>query len=191
MKIGKALITIGLLALTLAFGFKVARAQEDRLPVESSSSPIHPGYAMLDANGENVLTSGGAVSTMQTCGQCHDTDFIVSHSYHADLGLSSYQSHTETWNASDGLFGEFDPFTYRYLSGEEDERIDLTTPDWLMTYGWRVPGGGPAVRPALQQEQSGNEYRQPGNRGAGTLGLVGIRHYRDELLPLPHDLPEQ
>ena len=25
------------------------------------------------------------------------------------------------------------------------QRLDLTTPDWLLTYGWRVPGGGPAV----------------------------------------------
>ena len=145
MKKGKALITIGLLAFILAFGFKAALAQGDRSPAENSSSPIHPGFAMLDAHGENVLLSGEAASTMQTCGQCHDTEFIVSHSYHADLGLSGYQSSPETWIASDGLFGEFDPFTYRYLSGEDDERIDLTTPDWLMTYGWRVPGGGPAV----------------------------------------------
>jgi thiosulfate reductase cytochrome b subunit len=82
---------------------------------------------------------------MKTCGECHDTEFIVSHSYHADLGLSDYEAHAETWNASDGLFGEFDPINYRYLSAEGDERFDLTMPDWLKTYGWRVPGGGPAV----------------------------------------------
>ena len=39
--------------------------------------------------GQNVLDSGQPVSTMKTCGQCHDTDFIASHSFHTDLGLSS------------------------------------------------------------------------------------------------------
>ena len=46
-------------------------------------SPIHPTFPLLDENGENVLESGGAVSTMKTCGECHDTEFIVEHSYHA------------------------------------------------------------------------------------------------------------
>jgi thiosulfate reductase cytochrome b subunit len=140
-----ALITIGILVLVLSFGFNAAFAQGNRAPAKATISPIHPGYAMLDADGMNVLESGQAVSTMQTCGQCHDTGFIASHSYHADLGLSSYNASAESWNASDGLFGEFDPFAYRYLSSLDDERIDLTTPDWLKTYGWRVPGGGPAV----------------------------------------------
>ena len=35
-------------------------------------------------------TSGQAVSTMQTCGSCHDTTFIEQHSFHADLGLSDF-----------------------------------------------------------------------------------------------------
>ncbi|MBN1450444.1 MAG: cytochrome b/b6 domain-containing protein [Anaerolineales bacterium] len=141
----KALIAIGILILVLAFGFNLAFAQEDHTPVVATASPIHPGYAMLDADGANVLESGRAASTMQTCGQCHDTEFIASHSYHADLGLGDYETSAETWNASDGVFGEFDPLTYRYLSAKGDERLDLTTPDWLKSYGWRVPGGGPAV----------------------------------------------
>lgn len=140
-----ALIAIGVLILVLALGFNLAFAQGDDSPVETTASPIHPGYAMLDADGINVLEGGGAASTMQTCGQCHDTEFIVSHSYHADLGLDDYKASAESWNASEGVFGEFDPLTYRYLSAEGDERLDLTTPDWLMSFGWRVPGGGPAV----------------------------------------------
>ncbi len=140
-----AFITIGILTLVLAFGFNSAYAKEAYTSAKPAASPIHPTYAMLDVRGLNVLESGQPVSTMKTCGECHDTQFIVTHSYHADLGLSSYKASAETWNASDGLFGEFDPFAYRYLSSTDDERIDLTTPDWLKTYGWRVPGGGPAV----------------------------------------------
>jgi thiosulfate reductase cytochrome b subunit len=146
MKKRNLLLTIGILILVLAFGFNTALAKQgESAPTELAASTIHPGYAMLDVDGINVLESERAVSTMQTCGQCHDTNFIVSHSYHADLGLSDYESSAETWNASDGLFGEFDPLAYLYLSAEGDERFDLTTPDWLKAYGWRVPGGGPAV----------------------------------------------
>ncbi|MBV6395597.1 MAG: hypothetical protein HFACDABA_01175 [Anaerolineales bacterium] len=130
--------------VALALGFNTAFARNENRAA-SAVSPLHPTFALLDSNGANVLESGQAASTMTTCGECHDTEFIVSHAYHADLGLSDYQANRETWNASNGLFGKFDPITYRYLSPAGDERIDLTTPEWLMTYGWRVPGGGPAV----------------------------------------------
>jgi thiosulfate reductase cytochrome b subunit len=137
-------LLIAALFIVLAFGINAASAKSESAPA-SATSTIHPTFALLDANGVNVLESGLAVSTMKTCGQCHDTGFIASHSYHADLGLDEYAATSETWNASDGFFGELDPFTYRNLSAKGDERLDLTTPDWLMTYGWRVPGGGPAV----------------------------------------------
>jgi thiosulfate reductase cytochrome b subunit len=106
---------------------------------------LHPNFALLDADGANVLESGGSVSTMQTCGQCHDTNFIQSHAFHSDLGLSDYKE-TKDLNASSGLFGEWDPLTYRYLSQNGDERLDLSTADWLMLNGSRVVGGGPATK---------------------------------------------
>ena len=43
---------------------------------------------LLDRDGLNVLDSGAPISTEQTCGQCHDTEFIASHSFHTDLGMS-------------------------------------------------------------------------------------------------------
>ena len=49
------------------------------------------------------------------------------------------------WDASNGLFGKWDPLTYRYLSQTGDERLDLTTAEWLMVNGARIAGGGPAV----------------------------------------------
>lgn len=47
------------------------------------ANEMHPSIVLLDANGVPVLTSGAPVSTMETCGACHDTDFIVAHDLHA------------------------------------------------------------------------------------------------------------
>lgn len=112
-------------------------------------SPLHPTFMLLDEAGLNVLESGNAVSTMQTCGQCHDTDFIAEHSFHSDAGLEDFSSAGQSaglqpWDSSPGLFGKWDPLTYRYLSAVGDEVIDLTTAGWIMFYGDRHVGGGPA-----------------------------------------------
>lgn len=115
----------------------------------SLASSIHPQYAFLDQQGQNVLDTDQPVSTMKTCGQCHDTDFIVSHSFHADLGLSSFtdvnSSVAYPWDQSGGLFGKWNPLTYRYLSAAGDERLDLGTSDWIQTFAARIVGGGPTV----------------------------------------------
>lgn len=138
------LIILGLLITITAFvGIRSALAKPAPAPVEQAS-PLHPTFALLDNNGENVLTSGNAVSTMQTCGQCHDTEFIQSHAFHSDLGLSDYAQNGEL-NTSTGIFGKWDPLTYRYLSQPGDERLDLSTAEWLQMYGDRVVGGGPAT----------------------------------------------
>ena len=80
---------------------------------------------------------------MKTCGQCHDTEFIQSHAFHSDLGLSDYKANGG-YNSSPGAFGKWDPLTYRFLSQQGDERLDLGTPEWLKLYGDRIVGGGPA-----------------------------------------------
>jgi thiosulfate reductase cytochrome b subunit len=139
------LLVVLSLGLTLAWGINLAFARGNEAPA-AAVSPIHPAFAFLDEDGTNVLESSKPISTMQTCGKCHDSEFIASHSFHADLGLSNYgQSSDHAWDASNGLFGKFDPIANRYLSQPGDERTDLTTAEWLMLYGWRVPGGGPAV----------------------------------------------
>ena len=96
-----------------------------------------------------MLDSGNPVSTMETCGACHDTAFIAEHSFHTDVGLSELTAPGETasgraWDTSSGLFGRWNPLTYRYLSPEGDERIDMTTAEWIQTFGVRHVGGGPA-----------------------------------------------
>ncbi len=136
------ILAIGFITALLAFG--VVFATQPASPA-TQPSVLHPGVALLDENGQNVLESGLPVSTMQTCGACHNTDFIASHSFHADLGLSDYLPSEASWDASTGTFGKWNPLTYRYLSQAGDERLDLSTAEFLMEFGERIPGGGPAT----------------------------------------------
>ncbi|NOT05948.1 MAG: hypothetical protein HOP27_15240 [Anaerolineales bacterium] len=144
MKRYTLLSIVGLLILVLAFGIGTVLASPEPAP-EQQTSPLHPNFALLDADGVNVLESNNAVSTMQTCGQCHDTEFISSHAFHSDLGLSDYAASKETWDSSTGTFGQWNPLTYRFLSQNGDERLDLSTAEWLMLNGERIVGGGPAT----------------------------------------------
>ncbi len=139
-----------LLASGLLLGLSAVFAQTGAGQDLPRRSPLHPTFTLLDADGVNVLESGEPVSTMQTCGACHDTAFISSHSFHADVGLGEFSEPGnipggESWDTSPGLFGRWDPINYRYLSPVTDPRPDLTTVEWLQTIGIRHIGGGPAV----------------------------------------------
>ncbi len=121
-----------------------------RQTVTAQGSPLHPDFPLLNQQGESVLSAGGSVSTMQTCGGCHDTAFIEEHSFHADVGLDNFgdpglAASGREWDTSPGLFGKWNPLTYRYLSPEGDDRLDMTTPEWVQRFGIRHIGGGPAV----------------------------------------------
>jgi thiosulfate reductase cytochrome b subunit len=147
----KHFVLLSLILLLAAAGVIFARAGVlAQSTLSSQIAPIHPQFAFLDPQGQNVLDTAQPVSTMKTCGQCHDTDFIASHSFHADLGLSSFGEATSnsahSWDQSDGLFGKWNPLTYRYLSAAGDERLDLGTSGWIQTFGDRIVGGGPAVQ---------------------------------------------
>ncbi len=116
---------------------------------QAQTSPLHPTFPLLDAEGVHVLESGQPVSTMTTCGACHDTEFIASHSFHVSAGLESFtEAGARTdgfpWEMSNGLFGGWDPLTYRYLTPQGDTLLDLGTPDWIKLVGARHVGGGPA-----------------------------------------------
>ena len=130
--------------LTLGLGIQTALARRPE-SAPAKASPIHPTFALLDADGSQVIKSGKDVSTAQTCGQCHDTDFIASHAFHSDLGLSSYAPVMGDMNAGAGIFGQWDPLNYRYLSQTGDGRLDLSTSGWLMLNADRVVGGGPGI----------------------------------------------
>ncbi len=118
------------------------QAQED--------TPIHPQFPLLDGEGNHVANSGQPLSTMETCGSCHDTEFITTHSFHTDVGLSALtepgmQENGQPWDISPGLFGKWNAITYDTLSPEGDEIVNLTTADWIKRFGGRHVGGGPAI----------------------------------------------
>lgn len=117
-------------------------------PVEQVS-PMHPAVTLLDQDGQNVLESGAPISTMQTCGSCHDAGFIAQHSSHANLGYQDLVPPGEldgarSWETGPGFFGSWNPFLYRTLSAASSPAPDLTTPGWIMLYGPYHAGGGPA-----------------------------------------------
>lgn len=147
-----AILALFLLILpaVLVDGGRVWAQEEAPDAATATGSPMHPDFPLLDAAGEHVLAGDRAVSTMTTCGGCHDTTFIASHSFHADVGLSDFGAPGSAgdglpWDSSPGLFGKWDPLTYRYLSPEGEGRVDLSTPEWIQLFGARHVGGGPAV----------------------------------------------
>ena len=85
----KLIFSLGLAGILIAaaLGAQLAFSRQAASPA-AQASPIHPVFALLDAAGENVLESGQPVSTLQTCGQCHDTSFIAENNFHSDLGMS-------------------------------------------------------------------------------------------------------
>ncbi len=142
-------LLLALVLVTIAGISQVAYARSAARHT-SQVSPLHPTFALLDSDGVSVLESGKPLSTMKTCGSCHDTEFIASHSFHADVGLSEFSAPGQSslahpWDTSPGLFGKWSPLTYRYLSPDGDERLDLGTAEWIMTIGSRHVGGGPAA----------------------------------------------
>jgi thiosulfate reductase cytochrome b subunit len=138
---------VSLLAAAAAFAASAAWAADNGL--QEDTSTFHPVFPLLDAAGENVLDTGQPVSTMETCGACHDTAFIAEHNGHARAGLDTVTAPGSTatgrdWEISDGYFGSWDPLVYRTLSLSGDPVLDLGTADWIRTYGIRHVGGGPA-----------------------------------------------
>lgn len=143
------LTILGALLFVAGLSLTGAAAQPAARP-RAQAAPLHPQFALLDANAVNVLTSGQPVSTLETCGACHDTAFIQSHSDHASLGLDEFGlpgtiADGRTWDTSPGDFGRWDPLRYRYLSPAGDPLLDLGTPEWVTSFGDRHVGGGPAL----------------------------------------------
>ncbi len=117
--------------------------------VMAKTPALHPEFALLDEDGQNVLVSGKPLSTMQSCGFCHDTEYIATHSRHSDAGLSSMKGYSPgaedyPWDRSTGYFGKWNPLNYRYLSGSQDSLTDLSRAEWIKIQGFRHIGGGPA-----------------------------------------------
>lgn len=114
------------------------------------TAAIHPAVVLLDREGTQVLQSGQPISTMKTCGVCHDTQYIAAHSYHAAAGFNErfgMGSHPESraWDHSPGQLGRWNVLLYRYASPPGDRKLDLGVAEWIRLFGARHVGGGPAV----------------------------------------------
>ncbi len=110
---------------------------------------FHPPVRFLDARGRSVLESGGPLSSIRTCGQCHDASYIQAHSHHVCVGFRETAPVGKVpggrpWDWSPGLFGRWDPLFYRYLTPKGDPVLDMGTADWVRLMGWRHVGWGPA-----------------------------------------------
>ncbi len=103
---------------------------------------FHPNIPLLDRDAQRVIDTGKALSTMVTCGQCHDTAFIASSSDHADAGAQQLGSGTGShkWQAGPGYYGGWDPLRYDNALGEQGE---INPETWLKLFGARHVGGGP------------------------------------------------
>ncbi len=112
------------------------------------ANDFHPDTPLLDGEANLVLQSGKPLSTIKTCGACHDTAFITASSDHAEAGAqhltppapSSERHHP--WQLSPGHFGGWDPLRYDSAVAN-DGTIDLVR--WLKLFGSRHVGGGPAA----------------------------------------------
>ncbi len=112
---------------------------------------MHPSIPFLDAQGDNAADSGRPLSLMTTCGGCHDTAFIAENNYHAQAGMDEMFPPGEgasgrPWDTSPGMFGRWNPLTYRYLTPGGEGTFDMGTADWVKAMGPRHVGGGPAER---------------------------------------------
>ena len=141
-----ALLSVLLVLGVLGFVATSAGARDRR---RRPGSPLHPPVLLQDAQGESVVATGRPVSPEVTCGECHDTSYIESHSYHAAAGFDELRAPGEVpggapWEISGGLFGRWDPVRYRRLTLAGESTFDLGVADWIRVYGDRHVGGGPA-----------------------------------------------
>jgi hypothetical protein len=121
-----------------------------------ADAPLHPKILLLDDRGREVIETGAPVSPKRTCGECHDTKYIESHSYHAAVGFDEYGG-AHPWDISPGMFGRWDALRYRRLTQPGERSFDLGVADWIRIFGDRHVGGGPAFwsrtkKPLLELE---------------------------------------
>jgi len=108
------------------------------------ANEFHPSFPLLDKQGQPVIESNRPLSTMTTCGACHDAAFIASSSDHASAGAEQIgaSAGAHEWEAGPGYFGGWDPMRYEYGSdstGVFDPQL------WLRQSGGRHVGGGPVA----------------------------------------------
>jgi len=142
------ILTIGLIFVIAGVLYLApALAQNDVEQSVNTGSQLHPVFPLLDADGVNVLESDKAISTMRTCGTCHDTAFIATHSVHTDAGyrLAGQVEDERAWVDGIGIYGGWNAITY-------DVPQNMTTAEWIQSFGERFVGGGIAADIGIEMD---------------------------------------
>ena len=134
-------MTAPLLMAILLAGWGVA-AESAEAPV-TPRPPMHPRIKLVDKNGRSVIESNGPVSTLHTCGSCHDTQYIAGHSYHASVGADrrfepGQSPSGRPWDVGAGLAGRWDSLSYGPAGSTQ------VLEEWVRWAAGRHVGGGPA-----------------------------------------------
>jgi hypothetical protein len=145
------------------------------LTLPTGAGAMHPEITLKDAAGFPVTESRKAISPMQTCGGCHDTEWIADHSPHSDLGFGETSAARE-FDTGPGAINRFDPIDY--------DRIDFSgaftigVADWLLRHGGRHVGGGFATRAPDGEPLTSLSSESPG---------PFTHHLGEEGIPVPWD----
>lgn len=132
-----------LLALVLAL-LSAGSLHAQSTPTLQPAPSLHPTFPLLDADGEHVLVSGRPVSTMQTCGTCHDAAYIARHSFHGNLGLDALVTPEHVpGGAHHGSSTVSESVTYRFFT-PAGAALDTSTLRAMRRLAARHVGGGAA-----------------------------------------------
>jgi hypothetical protein len=151
-----------------------------RRQIPQKLAHFHPNVVLRDADLKPVVSSGGYVNFIATCGNCHDADWIGHHGYHFRVGLDEvtaigHAPSGRSWDFGPGLFGRWDPlagYDSIFLNPEHrGQEIDL----WISKNRSRLVGGGPA--------NLGDESRGYGPNCA-LCHVQGARVLPNKILPL-------
>jgi hypothetical protein len=120
-------------------------------PARAQASPsFHPPVVLRDSSGAKVIDSGGALSTLQTCGACHDAQWIGEHGYHFALGVHEQtelgkSGSGRAWDFGPGLFGRWEPWAPDALPRPATSGHRQEVDQWLQRMAPLLLGGGPAA----------------------------------------------
>lgn len=171
---GLALATTRVLAVSAAFlvANLASTIVRGAAPLAEPPRISHPLLVLKDAAGKNVLETGEPISTRQTCGGCHDYDFITD-SFHFQQGKNEMNakllaSHgIAPFNSSPGMFGKFSIIPNRQLThaGLADvSDYDMSQPEWLTKCGVCHTGGG-----ISEVDLAGHRFLTPEAKANGSL----------------------
>ncbi len=68
------------------------------ITLHAEPNKLHPLFPLLDEKGNKILSKTGSISSDQTCGKCHDVEYIksTSHHYKRDKNLNCMNCHFES-----------------------------------------------------------------------------------------------